>query len=75
VSCGSDGEALEHQGEEMGEVMVSIQRKGRVLADLTVKWSKNGGGGFDFGDGDVPPATYFGQEARGLGGGRAVRFE
>jgi hypothetical protein len=26
---------------------------------------KNGGGGFDFGGGDVPPATGFRQEARG----------
>jgi hypothetical protein len=73
VSCGGDGDgvALEHRGEERGEVMVSIRKKGRALADLTVKGSKNGDGGFDFGGGDVPPITGFRQEVRGLGGSRA----
>jgi hypothetical protein len=77
VSCGGDGDgvALEHRGEERGEVMVSIRRKSQALVDLTVKRRKMAAVALILAAATCLQQPASDKKQGGLGGGCAGRFE
>jgi hypothetical protein len=77
VSCGGDGDgvALEHRGEERGEVMVSIQRKSQALADLIVKRRKMAAVASILAAATCLQRPASDKKQGGLGGGCARQFE